>query len=298
MNFNKLPNFFIIGAAKCGTTTLFDVLRQHPQVIFASRKEPNFFSDDDQYLKGIEWYSETYFKDAEVYPFRGDASTQYLLNSEMAASRIKKVYGNREIKFIAIFRDPVQRAYSGYWQWVRSGKEHLPFAVALLAEILKQSSLSSGLDRYYLRAGRYATNLRPFLCRFPREYFMYLLLDDLKSDFSGTIMLLSDFLDLHSGFAFKQIISNPASLPRSRRLQHLLRQPSGLPKRVLKPIINKIPHSWRMNIKKHILKANLRRYEYPSIDPDIAQELRNYFLDEFKQLEAIIGRDLSHWYSS
>jgi len=127
---------------------------------------------------------------------------------------------------------------------------------------------------------------------------MYLLLDDLKSDFSGTIMLLSDFLDLHSGFAFKQIISNPASLPRSRRLQHLLRQPSGLPKRVLKPIINKIPHSWRMNIKKHILKANLRRYEYPSIDPDIAQELRNYFLDEFKQLEAIIGRDLSHWYSS
>ena len=68
MNFTKLPNFFLIGAAKAGTTSLYDILKQHPQVYLPFQKEPMFFSNDNNFNRGMEWYSHTFFQQAAVLP--------------------------------------------------------------------------------------------------------------------------------------------------------------------------------------------------------------------------------------
>ncbi len=76
---DSMPNFLIIGAAKGGTTSLYELLKEHPQVTFSKKtKEPGFFSNDTQYPRGLDWYVETYYPQAARFPLRGDASTAYL----------------------------------------------------------------------------------------------------------------------------------------------------------------------------------------------------------------------------
>src|SRR3712207_4809254 len=116
-----MPNLFIVGAAKAGTTALYDYLAQHPEVFLSRVKEPMFFSREDYYARGLDWYEAEYFGGAEDYPVRAEATPHYLYWSEKVAPRIKEVYGERPVKFIASFRDPVSRAYRSEER--RVGKE-------------------------------------------------------------------------------------------------------------------------------------------------------------------------------
>ncbi len=129
--FDILPNFLIIGAAKAGTTSLYDLLKQHPQIYLSFVKEPMFFSHDDNYRRGPEWYARAFFSGAQGCLERGEASPHYLYWSEKVAPRIKMVYGQMPVKYIVILRDPVERAYSWYWNMVKEGMEDLPFETAV-----------------------------------------------------------------------------------------------------------------------------------------------------------------------
>jgi Sulfotransferase family len=73
-----MPNLFIIGAAKAGTTALYDYLAQHPQVFLSPDKEPMYFSRDEYYARGPDWYEHLYFRGAENYPVRAEAPPHYL----------------------------------------------------------------------------------------------------------------------------------------------------------------------------------------------------------------------------
>jgi len=295
-----LPNFFIIGAAKCGTTTLFNVLNQHPQVYIPTRKELRFFSDDDKYQKGIDWYSSTYFKDASHYPARGDGSTHYLYWGEKVAPRIKEAYNNQCIKFIAIFRQPAKRAYSFYWQMVRYGWEDLSFEESLERENLRLQSnwnslFTTGRQVYgYYRGGCYSARIQPFLQTFNREQFHFLLQEDLHSNFNQTIVELLDFLAIDSSTRLKPVVSNVARMHRSLKLKQWLDNPSRS-KYVLKRFL---PSSYRRRLRKAVRLANIERFQYPPMNKNTEQYLLKRFENDIRQLEIIIKRDLSHWYRS
>ena len=115
MKKKPLPNLFIIGAAKSGTTTLYSILNAHPEVYMSPEKSPRFFSKDDLYLKGLNWYASKYFSGSGNYPIRGEATPSYLALANLTAPRIQKAMVGKKIKFIVIFRDPTERAYSHYW---------------------------------------------------------------------------------------------------------------------------------------------------------------------------------------
>ena len=295
--FDALPNFLIIGAAKAGTTTLFDLLKQHPQVYLPFDKEPMFFSNDDNYQRGPKWYARTYFHGADRYPARGEATPEYLYWSEKVVPRILELYGKMPIKFLAIFRDPVGRAYSWYWNMVKEGREELPFEAALKQEPQRlqehQSSLrQAGAMTYgYMRGSSYATALQPFLEYFPRRNFLFLLQEDLNQNFTATIHKLLEFLELDANILLRPVSSNEASLPRSRRLQDWLRRQSGF-RELQKKLI---PARLRYAIKTSLLQANARPAAYPPLDPAIAAELRTRFAPEVNRLEEMIDRDLSTW---
>ena len=121
----KLPNFLIIGAQRCGTTTLYNQLVSHPDISPATTKELHYF--DINFSKGIQWYKEQ-FNDERII---GEASPYYIFHP-LCPKRIFDIIP--EVKIIVLLRNPVERAYSHYWHEIRLGKENLSFEDAISEE--------------------------------------------------------------------------------------------------------------------------------------------------------------------
>jgi hypothetical protein len=296
-NFDSMPNLFIIGAAKAGTTALYNYLAQHPQVFLSRIKEPMFFSRDEYYAKGLDWYADFHFRGAEHYPVRAEATPHYLYWSEKVAPRIKEVYGERAVKFIVSFRDPVSRAYSWYWNMMREGREELDFDEALRAEEYRLERNHDELYQLgsmvygYSAGSRYASLLRPYLELYPATDFFFVFQDDLKSRVNETCANIFEFLGIESSIQISNSNSNPAAMPRSRLLHKTLRQRSLL-KQFIKPVM---PGRVRRRLKSNLMKANLKETPYVPLDPQLDHELRLSYRTEIEKLEEITGRELSSW---
>lgn len=298
MNFEQLPTFFIIGAAKAGTTTLYDTIKQYPEVYLPVQKEPSFFCDEEYYQKGLEWYQMVFFAGAEKFKDRGDATPRYLYWAERVVPRLKAIYGDSSPKFIAIFREPASLVYSYYWQNVREGREDFPFDEALQLEAERMEKHQAFLNYRgrivyaYSRIALYATQLKPYMEAFPRDHFLFLVTEDLQ-DYQQLTKKIEHFLELKHKSNNQPVRSNVASLPRNRRLHQWLRQRSGF-KDSLKKIM---PTTFRYKLKLSAIKLNLKEFEVPPPDPDLVLQLKRHYLPEIKQLEKLIDRDLSNWYS-
>ena len=296
-NFDRMPNLFIIGAAKAGTTALYDYLAQHPQAFLSRGKEPMFFSREEIYARGLDWYEDMYFEGAEDYPVRAEATPHYLYWSEKVAPRIKEVYGDNPVKFIVSFRDPVSRAYSWYWNMVREGREDLDFDEALRVEERRleqnhQELYQLGSMVYGYSAGsRYASLLQPYLELFSPENFFFVFQDDLKSRVNETCEELFEFLGIESSTRINTSNSNPAAMPRSRLFHKTLRQHSPF-KDLIKPFI---PNRARRALKSKMMQVNLKETPYVPLDRQLAHELRLSYRTEIEKLEKITGRELSTW---
>lgn len=299
MDFNKLPNYIIIGAGKAGTTSLFDILQQHPQVYTPEKKELRFFSDDRHFNEGVEYYENTHFKKAAGFPARIEASPAYLTWSDKAAPRIKQVYGDRPIKFIAIFRDPVKRAYSHYWHRIRLGSEDgshtFEQAVRNEEQRIKDNwdyLFPKGDGLYgYKRASHYMQRLQPFLSTFPRENFHFMIQEDLYKDFDLRMAELCRYMGIDDTFKFQSLNSNESAVPRYDFMGKTYKQMKANPfTRVLfKMFFSK---NARATLFKDVV---MKKFEYPPIEDDIKKELYAEFAQETDELAKLIGRDLSSW---
>ncbi len=294
----QLPNLLIIGAAKAGTTTLYDLLIGHKNVYMSFVKEPMFFSRDDYFQRGLGWYAETFFAESEAYPIRGEATPHYLYWADKVAPRIRESLPDHQIKFIVILRDPVDRAYSWYWNMIKEGEENLSFEGALAQEPHRfkndsEELRSKGSMRYgYRKGGMYASQVKEFLKVFPREHFYFLLQEDLISPQSKALISLYNFLGLPAINSGDMVTKkNPSTLPYSRSLQGWLRNQS----RIKDAAKRLLPFRFRYSLKKYVMDKNIRSFVYPVMNAQTREELRGKFADEIKELQALLGRDLSHW---
>jgi len=302
MNFGQLPNFFIIGAAKSGTTSLFDIIAQHPSVYASPIKEIRFFSNEDRYKNGTKWYMQTHFSGAGDFKIRSEATPAYLTWSQKVSPRIKELYGDQPVKFAAIFRDPVKRAYSHYWHRVRQGDEdpdQLSFAQAIhtedkrLQENWKRLEYEGNGLYGYFRAGCYATRLDPYLELFPRENFFFMLQEDLYKNFKTSTTNLLEFLEIDGKFPLKSMVSNESSIPRNQNAFNAVEE---FKKNKLKDFLKLfIPANARKWLRKESKEVLMKPFKYPPIENDISLELYERYADEIHRLEIILGRDLSHW---
>jgi hypothetical protein len=207
-----LPEFVIIGAQKCGTSTLYALLTQHPDVLPALEKEVHFF--DSNYHKGLGWY-RAHFASSAYCAVRqrasgrrvitGEASPYYLVYP-FAPARLRSVLP--QAKLIVLLRNPVDRAYSHYQHQVARGRETLTFEEALRAEpqrlegelekILADETYTSFAHVHYsyrLR-GLYADQLDAWLKVFPREQILVLAAEALFADTRAAVRQALAFLDL------------------------------------------------------------------------------------------------------
>ncbi|MEJ3745126.1 sulfotransferase [Actinomycetes bacterium KLBMP 9797] len=195
------PDFLIIGGQRCGTTSLFNYLAAHPQAFPASRKEVQYFSI--HYGRGERWYRGHF-----PAPMAGrqtfEASPYYLFHPR-AAERVAATLP--DAKFIALLRDPVERAYSHYLHTRSYGVEPLSFGDALAAEHDRLAwALRAGPDsraahtvlrRYsYAARGRYAEQLERWFRHVPRARTMVIRSEDFYADPASTYADVLRFLDL------------------------------------------------------------------------------------------------------
>jgi hypothetical protein len=165
-------HFFIVGAQRSGTTYLYQLCVEHPEIEMAqpARPEPKFFLLDDLYARGIDYYLSQFFSSEPGSKLRGEKSTSYY-EMEVAARRIARHFPSAKIVFL--LRDPVDRALSNYTFSVQNGLETLPMAEAFLREGERQRDYDpdqvSVSPFAYLRRGCYIDYLTMYERYFPRE---------------------------------------------------------------------------------------------------------------------------------
>ena len=178
-----LPTFLVIGAMKCGTTSLYRYLADHPEIGMSPRKEIEFFSDDANWARGGDWYRE-HFQDFAGALAVGECSTGYTKFPAYpdAPARIAELLPNA--KLVYLVRDPVARIRSHYEHSVLAGRERLPIELAVLE------------NPEYLDISRYATQLRRYLEHFDASQILVMDSATLRHDRRAAIANIYEFLDV------------------------------------------------------------------------------------------------------
>jgi hypothetical protein len=178
----KRRHFVIAGAQRAGTTFLYHLLDQHPQIEMARplRPEPKFFLSADLYRQGLDAYHRLFFRLSPEVTVLGEKSTSYMEHAAVA-SRIHDLLPDAKLLFL--LRDPVERAISNYWFSLAHGVERASLEEALSREAEKDAEYDA--ERYsvspfaYLRRGLYLELLKPFLQRFLPTNIMILVFEKL-----------------------------------------------------------------------------------------------------------------------
>ncbi len=297
----RMPSFLVIGAAKSGTTSLYHYLAQHPDVFMSPVKEPNFFAlegekpsfrapgaderinrwsvtDPDEYRK--------LYEGANGERALGEASPIYLY-SEKAAGRIKRYVP--EARLIAILRNPAERAYSGFLHLLLNGRETVrDFGEALaLEEERKQENWD--WIWHYKSMGFYHEQLTRYLESFGQEQMKIYLYEDLEKDPAGVVRDAYGFLGVDASFVPRPPARyNATGIPRSRRLNDLLRTDNPIKSAAKLLVPKKFRRKLLMNMQNKIL-----------VKPPFPEKERKQLLEDYREdvlkLQELIGRDLSGW---
>ncbi|WP_431803277.1 sulfotransferase domain-containing protein [Halobacillus andaensis] len=269
------PEVLLIGAQKSGTSTLAYYLSQHPEICVSDPKEIHYYSR--YWDKSLEWYKSK-FSDLDKLCI--DASTTYsMANLQGDETSIpERVYSiNPESKFIYIMRDPVQRAYSGYWHNVRTGRENRDFYTAMADN-----------DTDMLDISNYYEQLKIWFEYFPKESFHFILFEDLKQDPQAVLNKCFKFLGVEQTDIDTSTIKNKSYNVSviGRKLNSLVRKyPFLLKIRNIVPeiLINKVRYVRRG--KSPIPKISQEQEEY----------LSSYFNNKNSELERVINIPLDKW---
>jgi len=292
----SLPNFMCLGAAKSGTTTLYDILRQHSDIYIPSFKEPHFFDIPENFANGLQWYKKTYFKKADK-KIIADFTPSYFFDKN-APKRIFESLGGK-IKFLVIVRNPVDRAYSHYLHSKRDCHETESFDRALklefkrLKQYLSQSDYLSYLRHSYIHQGLYSKMLERYLQYFRLENFLFISFEDeFLNDRDVTIKKILDFLELDSTISLNtDIKSNPSSKERSRTLKRIMKK-TGWWRVFFKKIIPSL--KIRQIIKNRIQRINIKEFKPQQLSQEIKLNLlERYFREDILNFERIINKKMN-----
>ena len=287
MKYIKLPNLFLVGAPKSGTTYLASCLARHKDIYVPDSKEPAFLTTDrqhGQFHKGWNFYKKN-FENAKNFSTIVDASTRYFYDSS-STELIKNNFPSARI--IIILRNPVDRVYSNYWQYCKSGF-NLPDFNLLVRE--KGSFLN-----HMLYISRYQTHLNRWLDNFDSDQIRVFSHNDLVRSPQVLLKEILEFLNLRDtdpSELIKQDRSNPAGIPKNRLFARLLRQ-----KFILQKIKEMTPSFLIPRAKSVLEKLRWKNTLYMQYPP-MSWETRRLLWEELwnvpEDVERLVGLDTEVW---
>ena len=292
----RAANLFCIGCPKSGTTTLFKILCQHSQIHTPKFKEPFFFNNSN-YQNGIDWYAKTYYDGIKNEKWILDFTPSYLYSDE-ALFRINEYSKGKDLKFIVMLRNPVERAYSHYLHTLRDGLEDLDFNGAIQAESERllnyENNLLSQLKYSYIYQSLYHKHLSKYFESFGRNNFFVINYDSQfldKSEFKLMISDLQNFLEIKIENLNIEIKENSASESRFKILQALVNS-NGLHKRLARLL-------FKSKINRQILINKFRKLnEKKMVKKDLEAEFKKnlydkYFHTDVLKLESLLEKKLN-----
>jgi hypothetical protein len=295
----RLPDFFIVGHHKSGTTALYEMLRRHPQIFMPKLKEPRFFDTDLHALTNTHstgWLPGTLeeylalFADAEPGQRLGEASPSYL-RSARAAGAIAAV--QPQARCIAILREPASFVRSMHMQLVQ---EHVETEKDLREAVANEEIERAG--RRVLRYSdhvHYVEQLRRFHSVFPREQVLVLIYDDFRSDNEATVRRVLRFLDVDESVPIEVFDANPSVSVRSLRLDAAVRAiygGKGPLARALKRSARALIPARARNRALRTLRRGIIYGRPQTADEELMVELKRRYKGQVQELSDYLGRDL------
>ncbi len=286
------PNFFIVGAAKCGTTSVWAYLRKHPEVFLPDMKEPSFFVSTpmrpgpSHCAGNLEKYQGIY-RGAKGYRAIGDATTGYLFDRH-APRRIHEVCPQARI--VILLRDPVARAHSHYYMFERYGLERLPFFEAVQrdhSEAVEANEWASLYPQLYVELGLYYKQVLRYFETFGKEQVGIFLFEDLQKNTRGVMSALCRHIGVEPALLdLKELarVHNSGRAPRFRWLYDAARMVISF--RVRQSI-------FPLPLREWIEESPLlyKRDKQPR-DERATKYLQSIFEPDLCRLEELLGRKL------
>lgn len=298
----RAPTFLLLGAAKCGTTSLAHYLAQHPEICFSDPKEPVFF--EAQYELGLDWYWRRYFCKWSGEPAAGEGRP-WNLYLPYVAPRIRESLP--EARLLVLLRDPVERVFSHWWHRYSRGLETLGFEEALRSDRARiergerfegdagERQWREGLvpdgpttrHRVLLDLGFYVDQVERFLALFPRSQLKTIFYEDLAAEPRGTLRSTFAFLGVRRDAEIADLSAQ--NVGRQHRRGPLARKAlfgirafglQRLVPRTLRPRIHRLAE---------------RPAQRPPLAAETRRELVAYYEPWTRRLEELTGRDLSAW---
>lgn len=272
-----LPTFFVIGAPKCGTTSLHHYLDQHPQISMSAVKEPYILARGD-YRSRLSEYSEMLDPTA---PVRGESSAVYSMFPHFPGvpERIAEVVPDALLLYVV--GDPVDRAVAHYAQRLADGTETASLDIALGDE---------SDENVYVTAGCYAMQLSRYLDRFPADRILVLDQDDLRERTAVTLGEAFAFLGVDPAFrstAFREQLNRREEHRAPTRLGRALRG-RGAFERARRIPLPRI-------VRERLRRVSSRQVGRPSLPPELRARLEERLREEAMLLRELTGRPFSGW---
>jgi len=297
MDVNR-PNFFIVGAPRCGTTALYSYLRQHPDVFLPEYKEPHFFNTDMNSGGAIRNETESLdlFAAAKRQTRIGEASVYYL-SSQATPEKIKRFCPTAKI--IMMLRNPVDAVDALHAHQVAAWIEDiwdLEQALALEEERKRGLHLLAWMDDphklFYRQTVDFPVQLRRYSQFFGPENLHVIIFDDFKRDTAAVFRQTCTFLGVAPDIEleFPVVWSNPSF--RSRVLARFVRKPPGVLRRLGRMFM---PGQLRTKVVSALNNWNSVRAPRQPMPADLRNRLTAEFTPQVNELSDLLGRDLSDW---
>ena len=284
-------DFFIVGAPKAGTTSLYHYLDEHYDICMSSDKEPNYFSDEELHEQRM-YYGKSRVETLDIYhslfdkhsesKIKGEASVSYLFYNKVP-KKIKEY--NPNAKIIIMLRNPSHRAFSHYLMDRRLGLVYDSFD-----DVIDKKSNHKNANLFYqqyIQVGQYASQVKRYLECFDRENILFIDYEEFREDITHVMNRVYQFLNVELE---NQVDLNQKHNTYSRPKNNIIRfiysfvflrniLTSFLPKKLIKAI-------------RSVL---FKRDKKPSLSEETKEKLKAIFTDDVNELSKILNKDFSSW---
>jgi len=275
-----LPNLIVIGAAKCGTTSLHEYLDAHPEIAMSREKELYFFVEEKNWNKGLAWYESNFDPHAQV---RGESSPGYTVFPLYQGVPERMAAIVPDARLVYLVRDPVERVLSNYVHRRVAWPDMLP-----LEDVLAHP----GMHEWLVAPSRYWVQLEQYLAHYPEERILVLDSDDLRQSREETLQAVFRFLGVDPAFRSAEFeVAHNAATGRTR-MNRAGRGVSALLERTLGP---RGSQALRARTPAALKSPFRQEVAPPVLTDELRAKLEEELRDDVERLRAHTGLAFSGW---
>lgn len=282
----KWPNFFLVGAPRCGTSSMYEYLKSVPDIFMSQIKEPNFFCkvlipDNDPFLPSIRKKDEYLhlFQNVKNEIIVGEGTTHYLADPE-AAKLIHQVSPNAKI--LISIRDPIERAFS-HFLWRKNVNWYKNNFIEHIKKEIHQGIEKNDIN-FFLKHGLYSKNIKRYLDIFGKEQVKVIVFEEWQTNIKKTVDSILYFLAV---FANVNLTEKKINAYQAIKFKYEISEKILKNKKIVRISRSIIPKFGRNYIETKILKYETKK---PNLQKEEISVLKNVYGEDVKKLEILLGR--------